>query len=99
MAIEKSNKVSVAYARPEQQLLITIPLTEKMTVEQAIFASKLPERFPEIDLSQQKVGIFSRQVSLDTQLAPGDRVEIYRPLAISPKQARRLRAKTIKTHR
>ena len=38
------------------------------------------------------VGIFGKRVELDHRLADGDRVEIYRPLAVDPKEARRQRA-------
>ncbi len=40
------------------------------------------------------VGIFSKKVTMDTQLKPGDRIEIYRPLGCDPKEKRRQRAKT-----
>ncbi|MEP6738886.1 MAG: RnfH family protein [Caldimonas sp.] len=58
----------------------------------AIRASGLLERYPEIDISTLAVGIWGRPCRLDTPVHSGDRVEIYRPLAMSPKEARRLRA-------
>jgi uncharacterized protein len=39
----------------------------------------------------RQVGIWGRICSTDTLLRDGDRVEIYRPLLIDPKEARRLR--------
>lgn len=58
----------------------------------AIRASGVLERDPGIDVSTQPVGIWGRVVALETPLEEGDRVEIYRPLAMSPKEARRRRA-------
>lgn len=55
-------------------------------------ASGVLARFPELVIEQLAVGIFSQKCSLDTPLKAGDRVEIYRPLTIDPKAARRLRA-------
>ena len=84
--------VEVAYARPDQQVIITVDVPEEATAQMAIDASGIRERFPEIDLSQQKIGIFSRLVTLNQRLQPRDRVEIYRPLQADPKAARRERA-------
>ena len=47
----------------------------------------------EVDLEKQAVGVFGKRGRLDHPLAEGDRVEIYRPLALDPKEARRRRAK------
>ena len=54
--------------------------------------SGILKEFPEINLQQQRVGIFSEFVELDAMLHDGDRIEIYRPLFIDPKQRRKLRA-------
>jgi len=59
----------------------------------AIRASGVLERFAELDLAQLPVGIWGRACALETLLVDGDRVEIYRPLAVDPKEARRLRAR------
>lgn len=81
--------VEVAYATPDRQLLIPIKLAAGGNVEQAIEASGILRQFPEINLNQQKVGIFSQICKLDKTLADGDRVEIYRPLQQNPMDARR----------
>ena len=83
--------VEVAYASVTKQRLIRLDYRE-MTVEQAIECSGILNEFTGIDLAVNKVGIFGMQVRLSHRLQPGDRVEIYRPLIINPKQARRLRA-------
>jgi hypothetical protein len=81
--------VEVAYATQERQLLIPVNLAANSTVEQAIEVSGILQEFPEIDLSQQKVGIFGVVYNLDKIISPDDRVEIYRPLRQNPMEARR----------
>ena len=63
------------------------------TVLDAIRASGLRERYPQIDPDQNGAGIFGRLVPLDTPLKGGDRVELVRPLAADPKELRRRRLK------
>ena len=84
--------VEVAYATPEQQVIIVLKVPEGATVEHAINASGLLNRFPEIDSANIKAGIFGSFCKLDQQLRQADRVEIYRPLIHDPKEARRQRA-------
>lgn len=85
-------RVEVAYALPHQQTLMSLNVTVGSSVESAIHQSGLLNQFPEIDLAQNKVGIFSKLVALDTVLRERDRVEIYRPLIADPKEIRRQRA-------
>lgn len=84
--------VEVAYALPEKQYLRRVTLEEGATVEQAIRASGLLALRTDIDLTKNKVGIYSRPVKLTDVLSDGDRVEIYRPLIADPKELRRQRA-------
>ena len=84
--------VEVAYANPEQQVIVALEMQEGVTVEQAIQASGLLNRFPEIDAPDLKVGIFGSVCKLDQPLRQADRVEIYRSLIHDPKEARRQRA-------
>ncbi len=84
--------VEVAYANPEQQVIVALEMQEGVTVEQAIQASGLLNRFPEIDATDLKVGVFGSVCKLDQPLRQADRVEIYRPLIHDPKEARRQRA-------
>lgn len=90
--MEKIN-IEVVYASPTKNRIVKLQLDSNATVLDAINASNLLAEFPEIDLNQNKVGIFSKRAELTTQLTAGDRVEIYRSLLIDPKQARLLRAK------
>jgi uncharacterized protein len=85
-------KFEVAYGRMDEQALLLVEADSPLTVEQAIERSGIQRRFPEIDLSQYKVGIFGKAVKLDAVLTEGDRVEIYRPLIADPKEARKKRA-------
>lgn len=84
--------VEVVYAGVREQVIKKVSLAEGGTVRDAIEASGVLEAFPEIDLAVQPVGIFSQKVELTQSVKDGDRVEIYRPLVIDPKAARRLRA-------
>ncbi len=84
--------VEVVFALPEQQPILRVQLAEGATVEDAIRASGVLDNFPEIDLSTNKVGIFSKLVKLDETVRDRDRVEIYRPLIADPKAVRRKRA-------
>jgi hypothetical protein len=83
--------IEVCYALPDGQTLIPVQLPEGATLKQAIDASGIATRHPEIDLSAQKTGVISKLKPLDTVLAQHDRVEIYRPLIIDPKAARQRR--------
>ena len=82
-------KIGVAYASPTRQAWLSVELPDGATVKDAIERSGVLKQFPEIDLEQQKVGVFSKVCKLDAVLADGDRVEIYRPIICDPKAVRR----------
>lgn len=84
--------VEVAYARPEHQVIIPLEVPLGSSVEDAIRASGILDTYSEIDLAQNKVGLFGKLTKLDTTLRAKDRVEIYRPLIADPKEARKRRA-------
>ncbi|KAA3648596.1 MAG: RnfH family protein [Proteobacteria bacterium] len=84
--------IEVIYATPEQQELIELMVQSGTTLEQAIRQSGVLTKHPDIDLSTNKVGIFSQVKPLDYVLKPGDRIEIYRPLIADPKAKRREQA-------
>ena len=81
-------KVEVAYAKPKTQALLPLEIPDGTTVGDAINASGILNLFPEIEQNPLSVGIFGRPCALETQLNPGDRVEIYRPLIVDPRAAR-----------
>lgn len=83
--------IEVCYALPDAQTLLTVTLPAGSTLEQAIVASGVLQRHPDIDLTKQKVGVFGKLKPLDAVLADRDRVEIYRPLIVDPKTARQRR--------
>ncbi len=82
-------KVGVAYATASRQVWLNVEVPEGATVKDAIERSGILKQFPEIDLEQQKVGIFSKLSKLDAVLEDGDRVEIYRPIICDPKTVKR----------
>ena len=84
--------VEVSYALTEEQIIISIKVPTKFNVKQAIEKSGIQKDFPDIDLSKNKVGIFGKQTTLDHLLTDRDRIEIYRPLILDPKEMRRKRA-------
>ena len=84
--------VDIAYALPEEQVIISIKVPTIFNVQQAIEKSGIQKKFPSIDLSKNKVGIFGKKTTLDHVLKNRDRIEIYRPLILDPKEMRRKRA-------
>jgi hypothetical protein len=86
-------RIAVACSpRPGVAAEVEIEVAAGIQVLDAIRASGLLERFPEIDISTQSVGIWGRRAALDAVVKAGDRVEIYRTLAVDPMEARRRRA-------
>jgi hypothetical protein len=85
--------IEIAYAKPLEQVLLSLQVSQEINVKQAIMQSNILERFPEIDLDKDnKVGIFGKVVTLNQTLRNGDRIEIYRPLIADPKEVRKQRA-------
>ena len=93
---EQQISIEVAYATPEKQALLEVVIEQCTTVEQAILASGIIKRFPQIDLSIDKVGIWNRGCKLSDCPKNGDRIEVYRPLIADPKEVRRRRAEKAK---
>jgi uncharacterized protein len=93
MAQNETISVELVYIEPNSQNSLRLDLVKGSNISQAIQQSGLLERFPEIDLNKNKVGLFSEIQELDTVLQAGDRIEIYRSLLADPKEARRQRAK------
>ncbi len=84
--------IEVVYALPHKQELVTLTLSPGATVRQAVEHSGLLEKYPDIDLSKNKLGVFAKLVKPDTSLQHRDRVEVYRPLIADPKAVRKQRA-------
>ncbi len=84
--------LEVVYALPLKQELVAVKLPVGATVRQAIEASGLLHKYPEIDLAKNKLGVFAKLSKPDAILRDQDRVEIYRPLIADPKEVRKQRA-------
>lgn len=89
MPAEGEITVEVCYARGDVQVVSAVKLASGTSVGEAVRRSGLLERFPEIDLKSNAVGVFGKKAALDRPLADGERVEIYRPLVADPKDVRR----------
>lgn len=85
--------IEVAYTNQHEQFIIPLIVDQNCTVENAIQLSKILLQCPEINLQNNKIGIFSKTVQLNQILKDGDRIEIYRPITIDPKLARINRVK------
>jgi putative ubiquitin-RnfH superfamily antitoxin RatB of RatAB toxin-antitoxin module len=88
-----SINVEVVCATAERQLLLQITLPAGSRVIEAVEQSGILQAMPEVAFDPSRLGIFSRHVSPDDMLHDGDRVEIYRPLTLDPKDARRRRVR------
>lgn len=96
MTTDKVITVEVAYALPERQAIIELQVEEGTTALEAARRSGIAQQFEDIDLDNDKLGIFGKAVSPAQVLRAGDRVEIYRPLIADPKEVRKARAARVK---
>ncbi len=81
--------IGVAYADKFDRLWLKLEVPDGSTVEQAIQHSGMLDRFPDIDLENQRVGIFGKLAKLNTPVKDGDRVEIYRHITADPETVER----------
>lgn len=90
---EAVRAVEVAYALPERQRVVTLPLPDSgLTAGEAVDRSGLLQEFPEIAAHALVLGIYGSVCDPSRPLRDGDRVEIYRPLRHDPRASRRERA-------
>lgn len=93
MAEEKDSiQIQLVYALRDRQELVALRMPAGTTVQQAVDASGLLQKHAEINLADNKLGIFGKLTKPDAVLRDGDRVEIYRALIADPKEVRRKRA-------
>lgn len=85
--------VQVSYADPTTSIVLTINVTPQTTILEAIKQSRIQKLSRKIRVVEGRVGIYSEIKPLDTRLQENDRIEIYRPLTVSPKEARKNRIK------
>lgn len=91
--MKQSFTIEVVYPLPKEQKIFFAEMQLGQTIQQAIEQSGILQHYPEIDLSQNAIGVFGKRKALSDEIKPQDRIEIYRPLEIDPKQARLIRAK------
>lgn len=84
--------VEVVHASPQHTWRCRVSLPAGSTVIQAVEAAGLLPSLPVEVSDPLRLGIFSRRVDAGHVLRDGERVEIYRPLAIDPMASRRRRA-------
>lgn len=93
-------EVEVVFAAAHSQTIVNILMPENCTLASAIIESGILQMHPELGaVDQLNVGIFGKLRSLDWNLKAGDRIEIYRQLAMDPKDARKVRAKQQAKHK
>ncbi len=85
--------VEVVFAEPNKQRLIELEVEDGSSVADVLEASGIYTRFREANLRELTVGIWGKVVSRDAVVRAGDRIELYRPLEMDPREARRLRAR------
>lgn len=81
--------VGIAYANKKKQVWLKLEVPDGSTVREAIDHSGILKQFPEIDLENQKVGIFGKLAKLDAPVEDGARIEIYRPIIADPETVER----------
>lgn len=81
--------IGVAYADRFKQAWYKLEVPDNCTVLEAIEHSGILKQFPEINLEKQKVGIFGKLTKLDSTLAEGARIEIYREITADPELVER----------
>ena len=88
----KQITVEIAYALPDEQVILSLEVDDNCTVEEVINRSGILENYPQINLETDKVGIFGKMCKLTASLRNKDRIEIYRKLIADPKESRRQKA-------
>ncbi len=85
--------VSLGFATSTQQYEQDFPYQPGFTVANLLSLAQWPTRWPQLNWTDVSIGIWGKVVDEATVLQPGDRVELYPPLIIDPKTARRLRSR------
>lgn len=84
-------RVEVVFALADRQELLVVELPEGSTVGAAIEKSRLVRQFPDIDFEALQAGVWGKPITRSHVVKDGDRVELYRPLEMNPRDARRLK--------
>ena len=91
--------VTVVYASTKRRILLQVDVDDGLTIEEAIVASGMLSLEPGLHMKDLSVGVWNRAARLEQRVLEGDRIEIYRPLQVDPKEARRIRADIRRRHR
>lgn len=94
MGKTRTIRIEVAYAIPERQHLVTLDVPAGTTIAGALEHCREQHLLPDAAFDHPDLGVFGRRAPPSRVLEPGDRVEIYRPLKVDPKEARRRRARS-----
>ncbi len=86
-------RIEVIYVDSDVEFMVSVEMREGATVRDAIIESGVIAHCSNVSLEKNQVGIFGKLATLDTPVTSGDRVEMYRPLKMSPMEARRLRSR------
>jgi len=84
-------RVEVVFALPDRQELLVVELPDGSSVGAAIEKSRLARQFPDVDFDALQAGVWGKPTARSHVVKEGDRVELYRPLAMDPREARRLK--------
>jgi putative ubiquitin-RnfH superfamily antitoxin RatB of RatAB toxin-antitoxin module len=87
-------EIEVVCALPMRNRIVRLAVPAGTTLRQAVERSAILRDFPELDPARCRYGVFGELRDPDAPLAPGERVEIYRPLSADPRQARRRRVRS-----
>jgi putative ubiquitin-RnfH superfamily antitoxin RatB of RatAB toxin-antitoxin module len=85
-------QVEVVYALPGREDAVRVRLAAGATLGDAVAASGILQRHPELGGATLKIGVYGKLKPAEAAAAEGDRIELYRGLAVDPKEARRRRA-------
>ncbi|MDZ7653321.1 MAG: RnfH family protein [Burkholderiaceae bacterium] len=92
MPTQERVHAGVVYCAPGEQHVIAVDLPAGATLREAVQVSGLLQRCPELAAAPLDLGVFNRPQPPHRWVRPGDRIEVYRPLTVDPKVARRVRA-------
>ncbi len=90
-------KVELVYIDTDEEFIVSLDMAATATVADAVEQSQVLDKFPSLKAIDYQLGIYSQEVSAETRLQAGDRVEVYRPLVLDPMEVRRQRAKVSHT--
>lgn len=86
--------IEVAYAKPDKQVIKALQVEQGTNLYDAVRLAQMETVFPELNLDEAKIGVFSKPCPNPKKqtVEQGQRIEIYRPLTMDPKQMRLIRA-------